>query len=237
MLSPNLSQCSEFCLLASTISFFLALRTCITSDMSWQSVPRDDLWLILNNQCTLSPKKLVSKLLCDPGPQGNTKRTFSSFLLLEIWVCELTIAILHIFIRGGVADTLGLANWKDEEEPGPWWHCWVQCWGLWSFPQQPCLGIKYMLRKGWAEKRGVWWLTLHLTQMSLAEVWRECWRGSKQGVKALGKSAANVQWEGVLTWPREEVRQWSLVGVGVSRKGEQIWASTQIPRVRGQSAS
>ena len=43
MLSPNLSQCSEFCLLASTISFFLALRTCITSDMSWQSVPRDDL--------------------------------------------------------------------------------------------------------------------------------------------------------------------------------------------------
>lgn len=170
MLSPNLSQCSEFCLLASTISFFLALRTCITSDMSWQSVPRDDLWLILNNQCTLSPKKLVSKLLCDPGPQGNTKRTFSSFLLLEIWVCELTIAILHIFIRGGVADTLGLANWKDEEEPGPWWHCWVQCWGLWSFPQQPCLGIKYMLRKGWAEKRGVRWSTLHLTQMSLAEV-------------------------------------------------------------------
>lgn len=99
-------------------------------------------------------QKLVSKLLCDPGPQGNTKRTFSSFLLLRFGCVNSLTAILHVFIRGGVADTLGLANWKDEEEPGPWWHCWVPCWGLWPFPQQPCLGIKYMLREG-ARKEGL----------------------------------------------------------------------------------
>lgn len=163
------------CLLAATTSFFLALRTPITSDMNWQSVPRDHLWLILNNQLYSPSQKTGFKVTMWPSSPGQHKENILLLPVvgdLGVWICYSYLARLH-------ERRHCWHRWKDEKEPGPWWPCWVPRWGLWPFPQQSCLGIKCMLGKGWVEKKGVRWSHLNLTQMSLAEVWRECWRGSK----------------------------------------------------------
>lgn len=144
-----------------------------------------------------------------PRSPGQHKRTFSSFLLLEIWVCEFATAILHVFIRESVADTLGLANWKDEEEPGPWWHCWVPCWGC-DLSQQPCLTLSICLGRG-GQKEGC--------KMINSPSYTNVFGWSMERVLERIKAGSEGSWEVCCKRPvrrgadlaRQEARQWNLV--------------------------
>ena len=74
---------------------------------------------------------------------------------LGVWI---TTAILHVFIRGGVANTrVGqLERGKRAWPLGTLLSAMVRTV---TSPTTTCLGIKCMLRKAWAEKKGVRWST------------------------------------------------------------------------------
>ena len=63
--------------------------------------------------------------------------------------------------------------------------------------------------------------------MSLAEVWGECWTGSKQGVKALGKSTASVQWQVMLIERKQCSESWW--GWGSQERGNKYGRGLRSP--------